>query len=63
VRAGEVLGLHANYESAQPADDVMGIMLVYVYLTPDVDGGMPAPDAVTQPVPAASAPPPAHAHH
>ena len=63
VRAGEVLGIHSHYESPEPADDVMGIMLVYVYPTDDLAGGMAAPDSARAPVaPQAPAPPPAHMH-
>ena len=61
VRNGDVLGLRSAYETAQPASDVMGIMLVYVHPTDDVGGGMPAHDAVTTPVVGGS-PPPAHGH-
>jgi hypothetical protein len=63
VRAGEALGIHAHYESAQPADDVMGIMLAYVYPTDDLSGGSAAPDSARMPVaPQAPTPPPAHMH-
>jgi hypothetical protein len=63
VRAGEVLGIHAHYESPQPADDVMGIMLVYVHPTDDLTGGTAAPDSAREPVaPQTPGPAPGHSH-
>jgi hypothetical protein len=62
VRSGEVLGIRSFYESAEPADDVMGIMLVMVHPTDDLDGGMPAPETATAATPSGSPPPPAHHH-
>ena len=61
VRAGDVLGIHAHYDRAQPADDVMGIMLAFVQPTDDL-GGSPAPDSARMPV-APQAPAPAPGGH
>lgn len=61
VRSGEVLGVRSTYDMAQPASDVMGIMLVYVHQTDNLEGGIPAPHAVTAPA-VDGTPPPAHAH-
>jgi hypothetical protein len=30
VQQGQVVRLHSIYQSSQPADDVMGIMLTYI---------------------------------
>jgi hypothetical protein len=30
VRSGQVVRLHSMYNSPEPADDVMGIMLAYI---------------------------------
>jgi hypothetical protein len=61
VRTGDLLSLRSAYEVAEPASDVMGIMLVYVHPTDDVGGGMQAPGAVTSPDVGGS-PPPSHGH-
>jgi hypothetical protein len=57
VRAGEGLLIDAYYNATNAADDVMGIMLVYVYETNDLGGGSPPPAAYTADPPK-SAPPP-----
>lgn len=59
VRAGEDLGIHAYYDSNVPQDDVMGIMLAFVYETSDLDGGSPPPDSSA---PSEPDPPPVHEH-
>lgn len=43
VRAGEILAVDAYYELPAPHEDVMGIMLAYVYETVDLSGGTPPP--------------------
>lgn len=43
VRAGEVLALDTYYDLPEARDDVMGIMLAYVYETHDLAGGSPPP--------------------
>src|SRR5438067_2449184 len=47
VRAGEVLDLEAVYNAAEPVDDVMGIMVVHVWETPDLYGGTVPPPEVS----------------
>jgi hypothetical protein len=54
-----VLDLEAVYDSRTPVPRAMGIMLAYVYETPDLGGGTPAPPEVTGegPAPPTSTPP------
>jgi hypothetical protein len=64
VRAGEDLQIDTYYNSSAAADDVMGIMLAYVYQTDDLGGGSAPHPAYTQ-APPRSMPPPSsggHAH-
>jgi hypothetical protein len=61
VRAGEVLALDTYYDVPEARNDVMGIMLAYVYETNDLEGGAPPPAEPTPPS-AESAPPPSHHH-
>ncbi len=67
VREGETLDLESVYNASEAADDVMGIMVAYVWQTPDVEGGTPAPPEARGEVPApATSTPPAenpHPHH
>ncbi|MGH9004386.1 MAG: hypothetical protein ACRDYV_14780 [Acidimicrobiia bacterium] len=67
VREGETLDLESVYNSSEAADDVMGIMVAYVWQTPDLDGGTPAPPEASgqTPAPATSTPPAKnpHPHH
>ncbi|HLF41753.1 MAG TPA: hypothetical protein VI854_09815 [Acidimicrobiia bacterium] len=71
VRAGEVLDLEAVYDAAEGDPGAMGIMVVHVYETPDVDGGTaPPPEANGAVRPPGATPPPAggaapghHPHH
>ncbi len=59
VRAGEVLALDSYYHLPAPRDDVMGIMLAYLYETPELSGGTPPPSR-TEPEPTPSAAPHRH---
>jgi hypothetical protein len=43
IRTGEVLQLDTYYNQLRPTAGVMGIMIVYVYETTDLDGGRPPP--------------------
>lgn len=61
VRAGEVLALDTYYDSPSARDDVMGIMLAYLYETDDLTGGTPAPPQAAPP--SAGRPSPAPGHH
>lgn len=63
VRAGETLALTTYYNSTVPADNVMGIMLAYVYETTDLDGGTAPPAGATQAPPEDPTPPPPPHHH
>jgi hypothetical protein len=67
VREGETLDLESVYNAREAADDVMGIMVAYVWQTPDLEGGTPAPPEARGEVPApATSTPPAenpHPHH
>jgi len=67
VREGDTLDLESVYNASEAADDVMGIMVAYVWETPDLDGGtVPPPEATGQtPAPATSTPPAEnpHPHH
>ena len=67
VREGETLDLESVYNAPEAADDVMGIMVAYVWQTPDVEGGTPAPPEARGdvPPPATSTPPAEnpHPHH
>ena len=67
VREGETLDLESVYNASEAADDVMGIMVAYVWETPDLDGGTaPPPEATGQtPAPPTSTPPAKnpHPHH
>ncbi len=62
MRAGETLTMITYYNSTVPADNVMGIMLAYVYETTDLDGGTAPPASATQ-APEDPTPPPPAAHH
>ncbi|MDQ3932890.1 MAG: hypothetical protein M3252_08660 [Actinomycetota bacterium] len=59
VREGEVLALDAYYDLPSARDDVMGIMVAYVYETADLLGGTPRPP---QPAPEPSPSPRRHEH-
>lgn len=61
VRDGEVLRLDTVYDTPEPLEDVMGIMMIWVYETDDLAGGTPAPASVTSP-PEGGAPPPSANH-
>lgn len=63
VRAGEELSITTVYDSAEPQDDVMGIMMAFIYETADLDGGTPAPRSVTDPPERTSSSPPPTEHH
>ncbi len=64
VREGETLDLESVYNAPEAADDVMGIMVAYVWETPELDGGTPAPpEATGQIPPPATSTPPAENHH
>jgi hypothetical protein len=66
VQKGEVLDLESVYDSAQPVQDAMGIMMAFVYETADLAAGTPAPPDVRgqNPPPIESTPPPSgHEHH
>ncbi|MGH8972466.1 MAG: hypothetical protein ACRD0C_04600 [Acidimicrobiia bacterium] len=67
VREGETLDLESVYNAREAANDVMGIMVAYVWQTPDLEGGTPAPPEATGDVPAPpTSTPPAenpHPHH
>jgi hypothetical protein len=67
VREGETLDLESVYNASEAADDVMGIMVAYVWETPELDGGTPAPPEATgaTPAPPTSTPPAEnpHPHH
>lgn len=67
VRAGETLDLESVYNASEAADDVMGIMVAYVWQTPEPDGGTPAPPEASgnTPAPVTSTPPAEnpHPHH
>ncbi|MEX2392960.1 MAG: hypothetical protein WD826_00640 [Actinomycetota bacterium] len=58
VKKGEVLGLHAYYDSTEAQDDVMGIVVAYVFETSDLAGGT----TYTGKPPAEPDPPPPHDH-
>lgn len=49
VREGETLRISAVYDSPEARDDVMGIVLAYVYETDDLKGGTQAPPSMTNP--------------
>lgn len=49
VRKGEVLRLSTVYDTPEPLEGVMGIMMAFVYETDDLTGGTPAPDSMTSP--------------
>lgn len=59
VREGDTMRISALYESPQAHDDVMGIMVAYIYETTDLSGGTKAPDSVTDPP---DGPEPEHPH-
>jgi hypothetical protein len=67
VREGDTLDLESVYNASEAASDVMGIMVAYVWETPDLDGGTPPPPEATgqTPAPATSTPPAKnpHPHH
>jgi hypothetical protein len=58
VKEGETLGLHAYYDSTEAQDDVMGIVVAYVYETKNLEGGT----KWTGKVPEDPDPPPPHDH-
>lgn len=62
VRKGEYLMLDAYYNSMTPQDNVMGIVMAFVYETNDLSGGSPPPKYYTAPPPS-NAPPPHTGHH
>jgi hypothetical protein len=62
VRTGETLRIAAVYDSPEARDDVMGIVLAYVYETNDLSGGTAAPDEVKNPPASSSQPHPSHDH-
>ena len=57
VRAGQDLLLETYYNMKAAADDVMGIMIAYIYETNDLSGGASPPAAYSSPPPD-NAPPP-----
>jgi stress up-regulated protein Nod 19 len=66
VQKGEVLDLESVYNSPKSVPDAMGIMMAFVFETPDLGGGTPAPPDVKgeSPPPVAATPPPSsHDHH
>ena len=66
VQKGEVLDLESVYDSPKAVPDAMGIMMAFVFETPDLAGGTPAPPDVQgqNPPPVESTPPPSsHDHH
>lgn len=60
VRAGEVLALHSYYNSPETRNDVMGIMIAYIYETTDLQGE--STSSPSQPPAPTEAPPPAPGH-
>jgi hypothetical protein len=60
VRAGEDLLLETYYNMKAAANDVMGIMIAYIYETNDLSGGAPPPAAYTAPPPDDAPPPEVH---
>jgi hypothetical protein len=62
VKAGESLQIDTYYNSSRAADDVMGILIAYVYETNDLDGGAPPPKAFTQAPPRSTGPPSSGGH-
>jgi hypothetical protein len=62
VRKGEYLMLDAYYNSMTPQDNVMGIVMAFVYETNDLTGGSPPPQFYTAPPPN-KVPPPNTGHH
>jgi hypothetical protein len=69
VRAGDTLDLEADYDSAEPVPEAMGIMVMGLYETNDLTAGTPAPPEASgaKMPPSAGSPPPAgdmhHGHH
>jgi hypothetical protein len=59
VRRGETMRISATYDSPTARDDVMGIMVAYVFETTDLEGGTSAPASVTDPP---DGPAPDHPH-
>jgi len=49
VRQGEKLRITARYQATEAHDDVMGIMMAYVYETKDLSGGTQAPPEMANP--------------
>jgi hypothetical protein len=62
VREGERLAIDAVYDTPEPIESAMGIMMAFVYETNDLTGGTPAPSSMTSP-PEGPAPPPSEHHH
>ena len=63
VRRGDTIAFDTTYNSPQPQNDVMGIMIAYLYQTDDLSGGTQAPMSVTDPDPTTTTPPAGHTHH
>jgi hypothetical protein len=55
LRAGDVLRLDAHYNTSAPTSAVMGIMMIFVYETDDVDGGTASPYTAAGPADGAPA--------
>lgn len=64
VRAGELLDIEAVYNASAPVEGAMGIMVAFVYETPDLDSGTEPPAEATgdTPAPATSTPPSSSRH-
>ncbi len=63
VRSGEDLLLDTYYNMQSAANDVMGIMIAYVYETTDLAGGSSPPAAYTAPPPSDAPAPEIHGGH
>ena len=62
VRKGETLRLNAVYDTKKSLTNVMGIVMAFVYETNDLQGGTPAPRAMTHPETSNDPPPESTAH-
>ncbi|MGH9197066.1 MAG: hypothetical protein ACRD1T_15170, partial [Acidimicrobiia bacterium] len=62
VRAGDTFALQSHYNSSAPQDDVMGINIIYVFETTDLEGGTPAPEWVQAHPPENQGTPKEHPH-